>query len=342
MSEQNNDGASMDPTLANTEQSEDIQASSQNESLVTPEVAPEAMALSDQQPELDIEQEQTAPLQLQSNEAPPPVQRNAHDYIYALGQLNIVFPNEGIKRQFLSVAMDLGVNEKAYYEVFTNKALPVTNPARGKYLYLAEQVDWVLHIDQQPRYVLMPTTPVELQQLIAALKPPSDTLEPIYTCVIGHVSAAQNDLALPEVICQQVYHHTLTDLHNTIQQISSAETNAIQDVIRELELKPNLGRNDYDRAKNFVAFRYPDIYVHTHKMLTGSNAIPNASLLRIAFTHFDSQSEHQLVDITLTYKENASPRHHYYFLRVDVSGLYPFINTEIQPFMPLQIMIASG
>ncbi|QUI63333.1 hypothetical protein GSF04_12830 [Pseudoalteromonas sp. A22] len=280
-------------------------------------------------------------MQAQEIQHPTSVQCAAFDYIYAVGQVDIVFPNEGIEKQFLQAAMELAVDERAYYEVFTNKSLPVGDPNRDKYLYLAEQVSWILVIQKQLSYHLTPATKVELEALIEALQPPKDTLELVYTCVIGH-SSNNHDTNLAEIVCHQVYHQTLSELHNTIQKISSAETNAIQDVIKALEVEPNAGRDDFDRAKNFVAFRYPDIYLQTHKMRLGSATLPSASLTDITFSQFDAVSEHKIVDITLTYKENASAKHHYYFCRIDVSGLYPFINTEIQQFLPLLNTMPQG
>ncbi|MCO7189559.1 MULTISPECIES: hypothetical protein [unclassified Pseudoalteromonas] len=334
MNELNTDGAAVDPP-AHPEKNTAPQ-STHSVQVTDPQVDAEQTC----DAENDLKHDNKQPVQRQPEEklAEQTLQRNTYDYIYALGQVDIVFPNEGIKRQFLSAATELGVDDKAYYAVFTNLSQPVDSPSRNRYLYLAEQVDWVLSIKQAHSYVLNPATPAELQALIEALQPPKNTLETVYTCVIGHITSSHSSLDLPEVVCQQIYHHTLSQLHHTIQKISRAETNAIQDVIRALEVEPNPGRSDFDRAKNFVAFRYPDIYAQTHKMNAGANSLPSASLVRITFSRFDALSDHRIVDITLTYKENTSTRHHYYFCRVDVSGLYPFINTEIQSFMPLQTM----
>ncbi|KAF7781777.1 hypothetical protein PRUB_b1105 [Pseudoalteromonas rubra] len=332
MNELNTDGAAVDPP-SQPENNSVVQQSNPEAEVDTQLDAAQTHDTISEPPQTNELPVQRQPDEHQAEQAR---QGNSYDYIYALGQVDIVFPNEGIKRQFLSAAMELGVDEKAYYAVFTNLSQPIDSPSRNKYLYLAEQVDWVLSVKQVHSYVLNPAAPAELQALIEALQPPKNTLEPVYTCVIGHITSSHSALDLPEVVCQQVYHHTLSELHHTIQKISRAETNAIQDVIRELEVEPNPGRNDFDRAKNFIAFRYPDIYAQTHKMHAGSNSLPSASLVSITFSRFDALSDHRIVDITLTYKENTSTKHHYYFCRVDVSGLYPFINTEIQSFLPLQ------
>ncbi|WP_273048960.1 hypothetical protein [Pseudoalteromonas sp.] len=270
------------------------------------------------------------------NSADVIIQRHSTGPIYALGTVEILFPNKGIKKQFLSVAQILGVNEQDYYAVFTNNNATTD---RDKYLYLAEQVQWVLSINAHPSYVLISSAKSILSALIASVKPPSDTLEPVYTCVIGTSHIGENSLSLPEIICQQSYSHTMSQLHSTIKDISCAQTKAIQDVIKELELQPNRGASHFDRARNFVAFRYPDIYAHTHKMQTGSDNIDSASLLRIEMKNFDSVSSHSIVDMTFVYQENSADKRHYFYCRVDVTGLYPFINTAIQAFTPVQLLV---
>ncbi|MBQ4845120.1 hypothetical protein [Pseudoalteromonas sp. MMG005] len=266
----------------------------------------------------------------------PIIQRQHSDLIYALGVIKVRFPNKGIKKQFLSAARTLGVNEQDYYGVFTNNN---ANTDRDKYLYLAEQVQWVLSIKEHYQYLLVPATQQVLASFIASLKAPNDTLETVYSSVIGTSYISDNSLNLPEVVCEQIYSQTLDELHRTIKEVSSAQTTAIQGVIKELEVTPNMGVTPFDRARNFVAFRYPDMYEHTHKMQTGSNTTQSASLLRIDMTMFDSVSSHSIVDMTFVYQENSSDKQHYYYCRIDVTGLYPFINTAIQAFTPVQPLI---
>lgn len=264
------------------------------------------------------------------------IQQHGSDLIYALGTVKVRFPNTGIKKQFLSIARLLGVNERDYYSVFTNNN---ATKDRNKYLYLAEQVDWVLSIKDREQYELMPAAPQVLMSLIDSQKAPSDTLENVYSCVIGKRGMAKSDVGRTTVMCEQLYSHTLTELHNTIQEISTAQTTAIQDVIERLAFSPNMGVSRFDRARNFVAFRYPDIYEHTHKMQTGAAHKQSASLIKIDMSMFDSTSNHDIVDMTFTYQENSSGKHHYYYCRIDVTGLYPFINTAIQAFTPVQRLI---
>ena len=50
-----------------------------------------------------------------------PVQRMPEDYVYAIGVLEVRFPNTGVEKQFLQVAMTLAVNEHDFYAVFSNQ-----------------------------------------------------------------------------------------------------------------------------------------------------------------------------------------------------------------------------
>ena len=266
------------------------------------------------------------------------VQLQRTGFVYGLGSLEVVFPNRGIKKEFLQAAMSLSVKEDDYYAVFTN------NQSRNhpdKYLYLAEQVEWVLTIDLKRTYLIRPVTEGVLQLLIDAIQSPTDTLEPKYTCIIGAVMSADHTSDLTEVATQQVYSHTLAELHESIQNNSSAETQVIQNVIDELEYRPNKGESDFDRARNYIAYRYPDVYQHSNTMHSGSGDFSSASLVRIDFARFDGASQRKIVDVSLVYQENNSVSRIYYFCRVDVTGMYPFMVSELQRFTPLQTYNAS-
>jgi|GEM_PF-5583292 len=262
-----------------------------------------------------------------------PVQRVPNDYFYAIGVLEVRFPNTGVEKQFLQVAMTLAVNEHDFYAVFSNQG---SKSEPDKYFYLAEQVQWVLSIEKEMCYLVRPVSKGELEALIAAMKPPATLMDPIYTCVIGIQSPSDNNLALPEVATEHVFFQTITQLHKVIDPSEESTTGqAIQAVTKALEFHANKGRTAFDRAKNFLAYRYPGIYKHTHKMQTGSSDSVKSSLVSIEFSDFDGLSDHVIVEIAMTFQENSSTNRHYYFCRVDVTGLFPFINTEIQRFIPV-------
>lgn len=286
-------------------------------------------------------------------------ERKSETLIYAVGVLKPVFPNQGLEHAFNGAARELAVSEYDYYSVFSYLDKKTnTYP----YFYIAEQTDWLLRINNEDCYALIPRSKTELLGFIDAVKSPEDSLQEVYTTAIGLLgeSAITASGMLPKVLCNHVYSQTLDELHSKLQQQTGAATSAIQDVLKQLEFSPNHGNTDFTRAKNYLAFRYPDIYLMTHSMqnagggasgsvngANGSLSINNSAdttsespyfLETITPTYSDLMSPHTIVDLVLTYKSKSSEQEKYYHCSVDVTRQFPFVNTPLRVFMPVEPM----
>jgi hypothetical protein len=262
-------------------------------------------------------------------------------FIYAVGILKPVFPNKGLQQAFDSAAQALKVSEYDYYQVFSYQDnLTKQRP----YLYIAAQAEWVLSINNLDNYLVLPRSQTELQQCITALKPQEDTLQEVYSTVIGKlgpvVPYGESKGLLPTVFCDQVSSQTLDALHDILKGMTGVGSDAIQDVIKQLEFSPNAGDSDFSRAKNFVAFRYPDIYLHTHNLKVGtdrSRSDTSYFLASIDTDYSEVMSPHAIVDVIFKYQSRDSDLLKFYYCSVDVTGQYPFISAPIQAFMPLNL-----
>ncbi|WP_051484613.1 S8 family serine peptidase [Shewanella waksmanii] len=264
--------------------------------------------------------------------SPPPL-------AYAVGILTVTFPNQGVQQAFDSAAQQLKVSELDYYQVFSHQD---SQTRQYPYLYLAAQAQWQLSIDGANHYLVVPRSIVELQQCIAALKPQPNTLQPVYSTVIGYIGPNDSQNSLPTLMCEQLFSQTMDELHNMLKSYTGASSDAIQDVIRQLELNPNAGDNDFARAKNYLAFRYPDVYQHTHQ-LKNKNSSNNGDanqyfLADVNCNYADIESNQTLVDVVFTYQANDSDQQKHYYCCVDVSGCFPFISSAIQPFIPYTLV----
>ncbi|TBR41114.1 hypothetical protein CBF23_010945 [Marinomonas agarivorans] len=287
------------------------------------------------------------------------VEVESETLIYAVGVLKPVFPNQGLEHAFNSAARELVVSEYDYYSVFSYLDKKTnTYP----YFYIAEQTDWLLRINNEDCYALVPRSKTELLGFIDAVKSPEDSLQEVYTTAIGLLDGSTGTASgmLPKVLCNHVYSQTLDELHSKLQQQTGAATSAIQDVLEQLEFSPNHGNTDFARAKNYLAFRYPDIYLMTHSMQSagggasgsthgtnGSLSINNSSdaasespyfLETITPTYSDLMSPQTIVDIVLTYKSKSSKQEKYYHCSIDVTRQFPFVNTPLCVFMPVEPM----
>ncbi|WCN13971.1 hypothetical protein GV054_13670 [Marinomonas mediterranea] len=258
-------------------------------------------------------------------------------FVYAVGELAPVFPNQGLQQTFDAAARVVGVSEHDYYAVF-NYQDPTTK--KRPYFYIAEQVRWVLSINKKNCYQVLPRSREELLNFIDALKPLSDSLQEVLSTVIGVVvdDSKSATSGLTNVICNHCFSQTLDDLHNQLKQQTGVATAAIQDVLKQLEFSPNQGRTDFNRAKNYLAFRYPAIYLTTHSMSNGnssSSAISSFFLDKVTTNYSDLKSPHTVVDIVFLYKSKTTKQEKYYYCSVDVTTQFPFINSPLQAFMPL-------
>ena len=90
---------------------------------------------------------------------------------------------------------------------------------------------------------------------------------------------------------------------------------AINDLLRLLNVKQNRGNTESERAKNFLAFRYPDIYaIRNSEVIEKSSEHTTAGrtehefLRRIDTRIAQSAPEHTLVDVIFHYQRSVSGR----------------------------------
>lgn len=285
------------------------------------------------------------------NEAEAVVQRQysglRNNYVYAVGVLKPEFPNQGLREAFYSAAQDLNVSEYDYYKVLNH----VNSSNHRPNFYIAEQIRWVLTIHDKDTYQLQPRSKAELMCFIQALKPPENSLLSVLSTAVGviddsasHANSSESDSdRLTKVVCNQLFSQTLDSLHDLLKKQTGVTTSVIQDVLKGLEYQPNQGRSNFSRAKNYLAYRYPELYLTTHTLQKEVNASETGYFLdEVHASYSDLASPHVIVDLTFTYKnkgrDNGLKPEIYLHCSVDVTHQFPFVNAPLQEFMPLTLM----
>ncbi|NOI20016.1 hypothetical protein F0223_17470 [Vibrio coralliilyticus] len=292
----------------------------------------------------------TAEQSVNSDEPEAVIQRQYrsrdNDYVYAVGVLKPEFPNQGLLEAFYSAAQNLNVSEYDYYAVLNH----VEGNNHRPYFYIAEQINWVLSIHDKETYQLQPRSKAELMCFIQALKPPENSLLSVLSTVVGVVddsaSATGSDneeTGLTKVVCNHLFSQTLDSLHDMLQKQTGVNTSVIQDVLKGLEYQPNQGRSDFSRAKNYLAYRYPELYLTTHTMQKDEGtSVAGYFLQDVNASYSDLASPHVIVDLTFSYKnkgrDNGHPPEVYFHCSVDVTHQFPFVNTPLQKYMPFTLM----
>ena len=225
-------------------------------------------------------------------------------------------------------------SERSYYAVFSHK----DDNGNYDYLYIAESVCWVLEINNVDAYVLKPRTQYELLELINSLNPPeSNPLEGNVSLAIGLAltGTSASDCAgitAPYVLLNQLFYFTFSGLISELaKQGSGIEEESIKGLLEQLMSKPNDGTSDEARALNYVAFRFPEIYQKASEM---TQANQGYFLESIRAMPSDSSGNRRIIDVVFRYQKFDTGEQQSWYCGVDVTELYPFLNTPLRSFVP--------
>ncbi|QUJ69638.1 hypothetical protein KDD30_23175 (plasmid) [Photobacterium sp. GJ3] len=221
------------------------------------------------------------------------------------------------------------------------------------YRYLAENVNWILTVDEQEAYIIQPHSIVELNEFISYLRKleqeQADQSTELLCVIVGVQEASRSvdageEIWLPVVQCNHIFDfdpNPAVILRKLGQSGENTTTTAIANLLNLLRVRQNLGASDFERAQNFLAFRYPDIYeTRTSGMLVSGEGNHNvqkdteAFLLSIETQYSPSAAETTLVDVIFNYQRTISGRQFSYFASVDVSSLYPFLQSPLSDYIP--------
>lgn len=263
-------------------------------------------------------------------------------FIYASGRLRPHFTNLGLEKESEAATKLLNLKPNDYYALFTYKDEHNDQP----YRYLAEQVSWILTIDNQDAYVLLPNSNDELNAFINTLevKETHNVADEVLSVAIGELGpvapdALSNRQPLHMVRCYHLYHFTTAELMSELS-VHNTTTTAIRDVLTALVPKPNVGESDSERAKNFLAYRYATIYAKTAGLKANkeSNAADDKDsdqfLENLETKPSNTSPGRKIIDVIFTYQRNVSGRKSTYYTSVDVTDLYPFLHSNLMDYVP--------
>jgi hypothetical protein len=256
----------------------------------------------------------------------------ASNFVYALGQIEPVFPSLAIEKEF---AQATGLSGQAG---MTDRQAMKQALTERENRYLARNLCWTFLIEKLETYIVVPRDPMDLELLIDAYRaePRADDLD----LVIGtrtHIASPEtcNGLALPVVVVDQLYSFDRETLVNEIPRpdnvaeaddasFRSAAGTLFDDV---LQIADNAGATDEHRALNYLAVRYPRIYEKTSEQFQRN----------FAFTGVEVRSSRlsgvrEIMDVVFSYQHRETDMSERWFVRVDVTEAYPFLTTAMNPF----------
>ncbi|MEO7261105.1 MAG: hypothetical protein ABI047_07620 [Jatrophihabitantaceae bacterium] len=253
-------------------------------------------------------------------------------YIYAIGHVEPRFTNLAVEREYAQVVGRYDTQGKTEQECLQLVLADRENR------YLARHMCWLFSVERLPTYLLVPRDPVDIERLIEGVRPSAQPTDlEVVVGVRGPMAPPEvcDGLVLPIVAFDQLYSFQREDLIGAIPMPADA-TEEDEEQFRQsagelfdrfMQIADNAGSTDEHRALNYLSVRYPAVYANAvaahraEKTLTAVEVRPSRlsstqSVLSVIFSY-----THRRTDVTDKW-----------FVRVNVSGEFPFLVTKLQPF----------
>ncbi len=250
-------------------------------------------------------------------------------HIYALGRIEARFPTPGVEKEFAQAVGRTDTSGQTDQKAFHTALVKRENR------YLARKVCWVHTIQGLDSYILVPRDPADLDLLIEAIRPAPSPLD--VDVVIGQRGslappAICNGLVVPLVLIDQIYSF---DSQSLIKSIPIPEDMKADDIApaaeevfqRIMQLSDNAGATDEHRALNYLAMRYSAIYTKAAEAYGRE-----MSLTAVDVRNSRLSGPRKIQDVIFTYTNRTTDVEEKYFVRVDVTELFPFLVTKLSPY----------
>jgi hypothetical protein len=140
------------------------------------------------------------------------------------------------------------------------------------------------------------------------------------------------------VTVNRTFQFTLSELSQQVVSELSAQgksplpsNNQIIEIFDDmLQLANNTGDADEHRALNYLSVNYPEIYMS--QWSGGTTTAPAVYFEGVEARHSPLGSGRAIIDVILRYMNQASGIVTRYFTSVDVTGQFPYLVTQLQPY----------
>jgi hypothetical protein len=254
-------------------------------------------------------------------------------FVYAIGRLAPQFQSLDVEKEFAQLAAGVKGREASEHHRLKTVVEQEEN------LYLAHHICWVFTVQGIDSFAIVPRDNNDARQLIDAFVPASE--EDVVNVLVGRTATTPpawdwSSTGLRLISADQLLRFTLDEFVEALDKDyrgGGSEGSADPDhraAMRELFFRltrrvDNQGVTDTDRARNYVALRYPALYHATLKALSegkalmGIEARPTLSGAR------------QLVSVRLVFRDRRTQIVERYSCMVDVTGEFCFLAAPLSP-----------
>jgi hypothetical protein len=271
-------------------------------------------------------------------------------FIYALGTVDVRCPDQSISEELQAVGRTINVVQRDDEDLRSWCYRVLTHPEGRKARYVARQLHWILRVEGQPAYHLILRDLDDLPDLISCLgrdepddQQPYDDLDLfVGRSTLTPVSISDN-ISAPMLIVEQICSFPKEQFVTWCTKSSRgpAKRSARRDktggndrsassgpkLFRMLvQSTDNFGDTDEWRALNFLAVRYKPIY---EKYLQLAD---KCELVSIKVAKSRLAREKRIVDPVFAFQNRETGVVQRYFVRVDVSHLFPVLVTQLAEY----------
>jgi hypothetical protein len=202
--------------------------------------------------------------------------------------------------------------------------------------YLVRELCWVLAIEGQDTYILVPRDDRDWDLLAATIRPaPRRRMDlDVVIGTRGRIAPADmcNGLTVPIVTFDQLYSFDRDHLIKSIPRPADIPAKQFEPAAEEvlnliMQMANNLGVEDRHRAVNYLAVRYPAIYATVAEAFHRS-----ASLTAVEVRPSRLSSTQNISDVVFSLTDRKTGVIDKFFTSVNVSGKYPHIVTPMSRY----------
>jgi hypothetical protein len=251
-------------------------------------------------------------------------------YAYVIGRIEPRFPLLSLEKELAQATKRASGTVDLADRQTMQKVLSDPNNR-----YIVRQLCWVLRVQGIETYILVPRDPADYLLLLEAYRtsPNHGDLDVVIGLRGPMASPAMcNGLVVPILIFDQIYSFDRDSLLGAIKPPKDTESKkfgaaAAEMLDRIVEQSDNAGDSDADRALNYLAVRYDQIYA------TAANAFAhNSSFTSIDVLPSPLSGTRKIVQVVFSFTSRETDVASKYFVRVDVTEEFPFLVTKMSPY----------
>jgi hypothetical protein len=252
----------------------------------------------------------------------------AFGYVYVIGMLQARFPSPDVEKEFNQIVAGMNTSGKTdadlIYEVLS----------KAENAYLAREMSWVMVINNMDAFQVEPRSPLELGDMVEAVKPVSGDV--VYHVVTG----TQEPLAggvLKWIVCNRIFNFKAKEFAANVPKPQGAGADFEQSVLdlfdKLQQFTSSPGETVAERAINYVALQYPDIYALAWQLMNPTSGGNPQSFSELDTAKPAMTDGRDLVDLVFSFTDRKTGVVDRYFTTVDVTGQFPFLVNKLQSYL---------